>query len=113
MRPKPTTPTVMSRSVRIWSSGAARPHFPRERAASSATTWRVAARMNAKRVVGDLVDAIVRHVADGDAPRPGRVEIDVIHADAVTHDDLRPRHGCDHVGVHRGELRDDRVGVGH
>jgi nucleoid-associated protein YgaU len=37
-------------------------------------------------VVGDFVDAIVRHVAHGDAVRTGGLEIDVIDADAVADD---------------------------
>ena len=62
-----------------------------------------------QRLIGDLVDAIIRHVADGDVLRPGRFEIDVIHADAVPHDDLGLPHGGDHVGLHRSELRDDGI----
>ena len=66
----------------------------------------------AERVVGDLVDAIIRDVADRDAPGPGRVEVDVIDPDAVADDRPGPAHRRDDPGVDRGELGDHAVRVG-
>ena len=66
----------------------------------------------AERVVGDLVDAIVRDVADRDARRPGRVEVDVIDPDPVANDRAGTAHRPDHPSVDRGELGDDAIRVG-
>ena len=43
-----------------------------------------------ERVVGDLVDAVIGDVADGDAPGAGRVKVDVVDADPVPGDDPGP-----------------------
>ena len=48
------------------------------------------AQREGERVVGDLVEAIVRDVADGDAPRPRRIEIHVVHADPEPDDHFAP-----------------------
>jgi hypothetical protein len=64
-------------------------------------------------VVGHLVDAVVGHVADGNAVVPGGGEVDVVDADAVADDHPGTAHRRDDVGVHRRELRDHGVGVGH
>ena len=66
----------------------------------------------AERVVGDLVDAIIRDVADRDAPGPGRVEVHVIDPDPVADDRPGPAHRPDDPGVDRGELGEDAVRVG-
>ena len=64
-------------------------------------------------VVGDLVDAVVGDVADGDAAGFGGVAVDVVVADPVADDRLRPFHRGDDVGIDRGKLRDHRIGIGH
>ena len=69
--------------------------------------------MNAERVIGNLIDAVIGHVADGNPSSTSRVEIDIIDADAVPDDDPGTTHGRDHVGLHRGELRDHRIRVRH
>ena len=46
-----------------------------------------------ERVVGYLVDAIVRDVADGDAAGLGGGEVDVVNADRVADDRPRPPQG--------------------
>ena len=51
--------------------------------------------------------------AKRDFLRAGRVEVDVVDADPVTHDHAGPGHCGDDGGVDRGELDDHRVGVGH
>ena len=65
-----------------------------------------------ERVVGDLVDAVVGHVADGNAAGPRGRQVDVVDADAVADDHPRPLHRGHDVGVHRGELRDHGIGIG-
>ena len=64
-------------------------------------------------VVGDLVDAVVGDIADGDATGFGRLAVDVVVADPVADDRLRPSHGGDDVGSDRGELRDHGISIGH
>ena len=65
-----------------------------------------------QRLVRNFVDAIVRHVANGNAALAGFVEVHVVHTDAVAHDGLRLGHGGNDVRVHSGELGDDGVRVG-
>ena len=64
-------------------------------------------------MIGHFIDAVVRHVADRNATRRGRIEVHVVHADAVAHDDLRLPHAGDDIGIHRGELSNDRIGIGN
>ena len=110
IRPNPTTPTVMSRRVFIRSRGPASPHPPSRTSRPLAEIRRVASSRRAERVVGDLVDAVGRDVADGDAAIPGGVEVHVVHADPVADDQLGPAHRGDHPGGDRGELREDVIG---
>ena len=63
-------------------------------------------------MVGDLIDAVVGHVADGNAAGPRGREVDVVDADAVADDHPRPLHRGHDVGVHRGELRDHGISIG-
>lgn len=63
-------------------------------------------------MVGDLVDAVIRHITDRDAPGPGRVEVDVIDPDPVSDDRPGTPHRLDHAGVDGGELRDDAIRIG-
>ena len=65
-----------------------------------------------ERVVGHLVDAVGRDVADGDAAGPGRVEVHVVDADPVADDQPGPVHRGDHPRGDRGELGQDVVGLG-
>ena len=64
-------------------------------------------------MIGHFIDAVVRHVADRNATSLGRIQVDVVHADAVSHDDLRLPHTGNDIGIHRGELSNDRIGIGH
>ena len=63
------------------------------------------------RMIGDLVDAVVRHLGDDDARAGRRREIDVVDADAEARDDPAAGHLPDHV---RRDLRvgdEQRVGA--
>src|SRR5919204_2563031 len=79
------------------------------------------------RAVGDFLDAVVGHVADPDATAPGRLEIDVIDADAAGHDgtevwqrlhirrrDMLPYEEPDHIVTRPGSRRrlDDDIDPG-
>ena len=64
------------------------------------------------RMIGDFVDAVVRHLRDDDPRRGRRRQIDVVDADAEARDDPAAAHLPDHVG---GDLRvgdEQRVGTG-
>ena len=64
-------------------------------------------------VIGDFIDAVVRDVADGNAPLACRLHVDIVVADAVPHDHFGALHRSNDIGVDRGELRDDRIGIGN
>ena len=65
-----------------------------------------------ERVIGDLVDAVVGDVADGNAAGPRRNKIDIVDADPVADDHPGPLHRRNDVGIHRGKLRDHGIGSG-
>src|SRR4051812_28031843 len=50
-------------------------------------------------MIGHFVDAVIRHVAYRNATFPRRLQIDVVHADAITDDDPRFFHGMDNFAV--------------
>ena len=70
------------------------------------------AQYECERVISDLVDAVVRDVADRNTPLARRLYIDVVVANAVADDDLGALHGSDHFGVDRRELCDDCIRIG-
>ena len=76
---------------------------PLARAVADAVRHDVASRrqQKGKRLIGDFVDAVVRHVADGNAPSLRRIEIDVIDADAVPNE----------LDSMRGGFTDGQIGV--
>ena len=66
-----------------------------------------------ERVISNLVDAVIGDVADRNASLARRLHIDVVVADAVANNDLRPLHAGDHVGIDRCKLSDDCISIGH
>ncbi len=48
-------------------------------------------------MIGNFVDAIIRHLGDDNPGASGRFEIDVVHADSKPRDDLALLHLADHV----------------
>ena len=61
-------------------------------------------------MVGDLVDAVVRHARDRDPARTGRLEVDVVDADPDPDD---PPHGVGPLDRRRadlGELHEQELG---
>lgn len=62
-------------------------------------------------MVRHLVDAVVGHVADRDAPGPRGLEVDVVHADPVSDDDPGAPHARDHARVEVRELGEHGIGV--
>ena len=71
------------------------------------------AQYECERMIGDFVDAVIGDVAYRNAALARRLHIDVVVADAVADDDLRPLHAGDHVGIDRCKLSDDCIGIGH
>ena len=64
-------------------------------------------------VVGDLLGAVVGHVADDDAARPGRVDVHVVVADAAAHDPLAARQAGEGPLADLDGVEDEQhVGVG-
>ncbi len=110
MRPKPITASVLSASS-----------TPREAAALPAAVdqRRVGLRDVARqrqhqrdRVLGGRQRVRLRRVADQDAARRGRLDVDVVDARAGPADHAQPRPGCDQLGVDAGGgAHDERVVV--
>ena len=64
-----------------------------------------------QRVIRDFIHAVVRNIADRDIATRRCEEVHIVHADAVTDDCLRARHGVDDIRIQPGELGDDRIRV--
>ena len=64
-------------------------------------------------MIGHFVDAIVRHVANRNSASLRRIEVHVVNTDTIANNDLRLLHARNDIGIHRGELRDDRIGIPH
>jgi len=71
------------------------------------------AQYECERTISDLVDAVVRYVADRNPASPGRFEVHVVEPNALADVDLRPLHAGDHVGIDPCRLSDDCIGIGH
>ena len=65
-----------------------------------------------QRVVGHFINAVVGNIANRNALLRRRVEVHVVHADAVTHDDPAFLHRLDHGRFDGRKLRDDAVRIG-
>jgi hypothetical protein len=65
-----------------------------------------------QRVVGDLVEAVVRHVGHEDARPCGGFDVDVVDPDPVAGDDPAALGGRDRRGRHLGEAHEQRVRPG-
>ena len=66
-----------------------------------------------ERVIGHLVDAVVRDVAHRDATFAGSRAVHIVVAHTITNDGFGLRHGMDDLRVHGGELGDHRIGIAH
>jgi len=64
-------------------------------------------------MVRDLVDAVVRDVADRNAPRPRGGRVHVVEANPIANDGPGPGHRIDDLGVHGGELDHDGIRLPH
>ena len=60
-------------------------------------------------MICDLINAVVRNIADGNATRPGGIQINVVDANSITDDDTRFLHSGNDVRFDRCELSDDCV----
>ena len=66
-----------------------------------------------ERVIGHLVDAVVRDVAHRDATFAGSRAVHIVVAHAIANDGFGLGHGMDDVRVDGGELGDHRIGIAH
>ncbi len=73
---------------------------------------RVAASMQRQRVIRNLVNTKCRHVADWYFARTRGFEIDIVNANAITHDDACFLHRSDDLCGNRCELGDYCIRVG-
>ena len=101
MRPKPTTPMVNVFKACMAASGTGNDHFPARICDTGCDDLPGQRQDQGQRVIGDLVDAVIGDVADRDAAVAGRLQVHVVHADAVADDDAGLAHGGDHRGVDR------------
>lgn len=79
-------------------------------AALGADDAAIAREHEADGVVGDLVGAVVRHIADGDAPRGGGADVHGVVAHAAADDDAAGVQFRDEVGGHGDFVEDDDRG---
>ena len=64
-----------------------------------------------QRMVGHVLDAVIRHPSDPDAALGGRVDVDVVIADAVAADDPAAPHPLDDPPRDRLQVDDHGVGI--
>ena len=60
-------------------------------------------------MVGYFIDAVIWNIADRNSLFTRCIQIDIVHANAVTNNDSRPRHQADGLGIESGKLGDHEV----
>ena len=64
-------------------------------------------------MVGHLVYAVIRHIADRNAALAGGFEIDVVDSNPIPDNHFGLLHGRNHAGIHWGKLGDHGIRVSH
>ena len=108
VRPRPTTPSRVP-PIRRSSPAAVQSQPPARTSRSSSDDAAQQGQDERERMVGDLLDAVVGHVADPDAAPLGLVHVEVVEADAAGGDHAQRRQTVEVVRPYLGLGADEEA----